>query len=236
MGDKPLYDRAIFWVALGGVAVVVGGIFVAVGVAQVTPEKVPDYFGNAWFVAGLIAIGVGILLCLVALVLFFAHQHAENHLLRSNLETLASTSTVPQASSPMSAQTAAAPSPAPARPPVDQALQVDLQALANNWAKSTNAQQEYYFKTTLLGKWAVVEGPVGGSHLDPPSLVLEIDSEKIDFKSDRLNVILYFPSNLEAMIVLFDRGKHVRVIGRVMALERNFFQVPQIELSDCELL
>ncbi len=38
---NPFYDSALFWVALGGVLVVIGGIFTGIGVAQVEGVTAP---------------------------------------------------------------------------------------------------------------------------------------------------------------------------------------------------
>jgi hypothetical protein len=80
MGDRPLYDRALFWVALGGALSVIGGIVLSVGVAQVVADTThPDLWSNRWFEVGFGAFVVGVLALVWALVLYVAHRHAEQH-------------------------------------------------------------------------------------------------------------------------------------------------------------
>jgi hypothetical protein len=73
------YERAIFWVALAGVVLVVGGIFVSLGATQVAASPGAHLWANRWFVIGICVMGLGVLALWWALTLYMAHRHAEGH-------------------------------------------------------------------------------------------------------------------------------------------------------------
>jgi hypothetical protein len=79
MQDRPLYDRAMFWLGFGGPVGAIGGIVLGVGVAQVVTKPNGSVWDNAWFDAGLAVVAIGAVLLDWALVLYLAHRHIEAH-------------------------------------------------------------------------------------------------------------------------------------------------------------
>jgi len=73
------YDRAIFWLALAGAVIVIGGIVGGGGVTQVATHSGVDLWSNGWFRAGAGIMVAGILMLWWALTLYIAHRHAEGH-------------------------------------------------------------------------------------------------------------------------------------------------------------
>lgn len=78
MDRKRLHDSSLFWATLGAAVGLIGGIFVAVGVART--EKGHELWGDGWFVFGIIVIAISVILLWWALTLFVAHHHAGKHM------------------------------------------------------------------------------------------------------------------------------------------------------------
>ncbi len=79
MLDRPLYDRAIFWLGLGGPVAAIGGILLGIGVAQVVTKPNGNLWANAWFDLGLAVVVVGAGLLDWSLVIYLAHGYVEAH-------------------------------------------------------------------------------------------------------------------------------------------------------------
>ncbi len=106
---RTLFDHALFWAAIGGSVVVVGGSLGAVGVAVVTtstPSK--SVWDEGWFVGGCVVVGIGVLVLNWAVVLFVSHRHFSKHVdeLRASPQTQIHVS--PQGSVPFYMGTATA--------------------------------------------------------------------------------------------------------------------------------
>jgi hypothetical protein len=78
MPKPPLHERASFWVAFAALPLVIGGICIPVGVAQVAGSKA-DLWQNGWFRIGGGAVVLAILLAWWSLTLRVAQWHADNH-------------------------------------------------------------------------------------------------------------------------------------------------------------
>jgi hypothetical protein len=63
-------ESAMFWVALGGVVIVVGGIFAAPGLAETQAVPKADLLSNPWFDVGVIVVVVGLAMLGWALKLY----------------------------------------------------------------------------------------------------------------------------------------------------------------------
>lgn len=65
----------MFWSALGGAVVVVGGVLTGVGVAR-TPAR-GTVWSSAWFVSGAVLVGLGGVALIWSLILHLAHGHTD---------------------------------------------------------------------------------------------------------------------------------------------------------------
>jgi hypothetical protein len=77
MHERPLYDRAIFWLGLGGSVAAIGGIVLGVGVAQVVAKQDGNLWANPWFDAGLAILVCGAGMLGWALQLYLRHSHTK---------------------------------------------------------------------------------------------------------------------------------------------------------------
>ena len=77
-GNAPtLQDRTTFWLGLGALLAVVGGVFIAI-----TPATLPQHhslWSSGWFDVGVVFVVLGLGCALWALVLYIAHRQAAAH-------------------------------------------------------------------------------------------------------------------------------------------------------------
>ena len=72
MGDRGRYDSAMFWLAFGTAASVIGLALMTIGVSRSAPGS--DLLTSLWFDCGLGLLGVGALLLVLALLLYLARR------------------------------------------------------------------------------------------------------------------------------------------------------------------
>jgi hypothetical protein len=75
MADRGRYDSAMFWLAFGTAASVIGLALMTIGVSRSAPGG--DLLTSLWFDCGLGLLGVGALLLLLALLLYLARRRTE---------------------------------------------------------------------------------------------------------------------------------------------------------------
>lgn len=75
MADRGRYDSAMFWLAFGTAASVIGLALMTIGVSRTAPGT--DLLTSLWFDCGLALLGVGALLLLLALLLYLARRRVE---------------------------------------------------------------------------------------------------------------------------------------------------------------
>lgn len=74
MSDRGRYDSAMFWLAFGTAAAVIGLALMTIGVTRTSPGA--DLLRSPWFDAGLGLLGAGVLLLLWALSLYLLRRRA----------------------------------------------------------------------------------------------------------------------------------------------------------------
>jgi hypothetical protein len=72
MADRARYDSAMFWLPFGTAAAVIGLALMTIGVTRLPASA--NVFGSVWFDAGLALLAAGVLLLLLALVLFLSRR------------------------------------------------------------------------------------------------------------------------------------------------------------------
>ena len=75
MTDRGRYDSAMFWLAFGTAAAVIGLALMTIGVTRSPAGANP--LASPWFDGGLALLGLGVLLLLWALGLYLARRRAE---------------------------------------------------------------------------------------------------------------------------------------------------------------
>ena len=75
MADRGRYDSAMFWLAFGTAAAVIGLALMTIGVSRSAPGG--DLLTSLWFDSGLGILAVGALLLLLALWLYLARRRVE---------------------------------------------------------------------------------------------------------------------------------------------------------------
>lgn len=75
MADRGRYDSAMFWIAFGTAAAVIGLALMTIGVSRSGPGD--NLLASPWFGGGLGLLVIGVLLLLWALWLFLVHRRAE---------------------------------------------------------------------------------------------------------------------------------------------------------------
>ena len=75
MADRGRYDSAMFWLAFGTAAAVIGLALMTIGVSRSAAGD--NLLRSAWFDGGLGVLAIGVLLLLLALWLFLVHRRAE---------------------------------------------------------------------------------------------------------------------------------------------------------------
>ena len=75
MADRGRYDSAMFWLAFGTAAAVIGLALMTIGVSR--SGRGDSLLSSPWFDGGLGVLMIGVLLLLLALWLFLVHRHAE---------------------------------------------------------------------------------------------------------------------------------------------------------------
>jgi hypothetical protein len=72
MSDRGRYDSAMFWLAFGTAAAVIGLALMTIGVSRSSPRE--NLLTTPWFDTGLGLLAVGVLLLLLALGLFLSRR------------------------------------------------------------------------------------------------------------------------------------------------------------------
>jgi hypothetical protein len=72
--DRGRYESAMFWLAFGTAAAVIGLALMTIGVTRSTPGA--SLLANAWFDGGLVLLVIGALMLLGALWLYLVHRRA----------------------------------------------------------------------------------------------------------------------------------------------------------------
>jgi len=72
MSDRGRYDSAMFWLAFGTAAAVIGLALMTIGVTRLPPGE--NLFASWWFDGGVALLGIGALLLLWALWLFLSRR------------------------------------------------------------------------------------------------------------------------------------------------------------------
>lgn len=72
MGDRRRYDSAMFWLAFGTAAAVIGIALMTIGVARSAPGG--NLVASLWFDGGVALLAAGVLLLLWALTLYLARR------------------------------------------------------------------------------------------------------------------------------------------------------------------
>ena len=75
MADRGRYDSAMFWLAFGTAAAVIGLALMTIGVTRSASGS--NLLASPWFDVGLVVLGVGALLLLWALLLYLARRRDE---------------------------------------------------------------------------------------------------------------------------------------------------------------
>lgn len=75
MADRGRYDSAMFWIAFGTAAAVIGLALMTIGVSRSAPGD--NLLTSPWFGGGLGLLTIGALLLLWALWLFLVHRRAD---------------------------------------------------------------------------------------------------------------------------------------------------------------
>ena len=75
MGDRARYDSAMFWLAFGTAAAVIGLALMTIGATR-SPSGA-SLFASPWFDGGLVVLGVGGVLLLWALGLYLVRRRVE---------------------------------------------------------------------------------------------------------------------------------------------------------------
>jgi hypothetical protein len=75
MADRGRYDSAMFWIAFGTAAAVIGLALMTIGVSRSAPGN--NLLTSPWFGGGLGLLVIGALLLLWALWLFLVHRRSE---------------------------------------------------------------------------------------------------------------------------------------------------------------
>jgi hypothetical protein len=74
VADRARYDSAMFWLAFGTAAAVIGLALMTIGVTRTGATE--NLFANLWFDSGGVLLGIGALLLLLALVLYLARRRS----------------------------------------------------------------------------------------------------------------------------------------------------------------
>jgi hypothetical protein len=77
MDDRRRYDSAMFWLAFGTAAAVIGIALMTIGVTRSAPGE--NLLGSRWFDGGLVLLVAGALLLLWALALYLARRRNLAH-------------------------------------------------------------------------------------------------------------------------------------------------------------
>lgn len=233
MRDKPIYDSSLFWVGFAAVLVVIGGILVGIGVADVGASADTRLWSDWWFRFGIGFVVLGLILLWWALTLYLAHRHAETHLLRGEVESMVAQAPAPRLPEAIQSE----PTPTPPRSAPKENIDLDLVGLQEGWAHLTSAQEEQFVDSNLRGRWARVSSQVADVWKTPACILFQISrKEPGPTEKTRLNVQLFFDPINAASTILLNKEDVVNVRGEVMGLVRNQYSVPQLQLSHCELL
>lgn len=85
MADRGRYDSAMFWLAFGTAASVIGLALMTIGVSRSAPGA--NLLTSLWFDSGLALLAVGGVLLVLALFLYLAHRRVEANALDKGTST-----------------------------------------------------------------------------------------------------------------------------------------------------
>ena len=164
MGDKPLYDSSMFWPPIGGVVVVIGGILISVGVAQVVPDPKASLWANVWFDCGFLAVAVGAIMLIWALVLYLAHRQANREITQTMQAALSAPTEAGRTVGDATAHRPAAPEvaapPTTIHPPHREPCELSPAELVRLFNQGGTELQSQSLVETYIGKWREVSGTV----------------------------------------------------------------------------
>lgn len=245
-----LRDRAMFWVGVAAVLAVIGGVPLAVALAQDVPEH------RALSADGLFLIGCAIeLIAIVALVwaviLNLAHGHADYHIEAWKREhpvligppgptgptgvtgvTGATGATGVGATGATGPTGAAGPvqsQPATPLPRVLVPSSVTPQFLNEFFDNRTDAQGQRSV-ASYVGKWMPLEGEVTNVQVFDTSAAVTLYVERPGRPARPIGVGLWFPVNAIDQVGLLGPNDPIAVIGRITRISAY-----DMELRDCEL-
>jgi hypothetical protein len=244
MPDKPFYDSSLFWVGFAAVIVVIGGILIGIGVADVGASASTQLWSDWWFRSGLGCVVLGLVMLWWALTLYFAHRHAEKHIqafqlqpLHSRSDTAQRTSKVPQLptqqqSTPVQSQpqpTASQPTSTPTAPTTlsNRTLCLlspkELTRLFNQGATQLQSQS---LVETYIGQWRQVVGIV--SAVEKLNVVVTSVSCT---DTDQIHLSLFFdPATWDVSLRGLMPGDSVKANGELMSVHTH-----QVVFKNCEL-
>jgi hypothetical protein len=231
MQNRPLYDRATFWLQLGGALSTIGGIVVAIGVAQVVTKPDANLWANLWFDGGLAVVAVGVALLGWALVLYLADKQVERrtpgaeelgYVKRTLPPTPQIPLTIPTYSRALSAE------PAKVERIYSDATVAYLVGLGRT-PNLTGAERARLVEPQV-GKWLRIEGVVDDVNAYKSFVQVLICSEPRDPTIPC--TVAHFDRDIDRAAAL-PKGARIRVAGRFTGTSNINASV---SLDDCELL
>jgi len=213
MRDKPFYDSALFWVALGGVVVTIGGIL--------------------WSHGGLIAVVVGSLMLLWSLVLFLAHNHAERHIqgyLAQRQHSFEERSEVSRQMQPAPRSVTQAVAKAGPKAPIvldREQCKLSPKELVRLFRQGGTEFQGQGLVKPYIGQWREVVGAV-----IQISQANDVVLAVVCTDPDGVRLDLFFdPSAWAERLQGVMAGDQIRAFGRVRSVQKG-----QVIFGDCELV
>lgn len=228
MGEKPLYDSALFWVALTAMAVVVAVTFIPLGIAQAATAHATDLWGNWLFRIGIGAAVLAFLMLDWAVVLFLAHHQADRKITRPMQAALSAPThaEVRQTLAPPE-QLGSTPPPV-GLPPPREPCKLSPGELARLFSQGATELQAQSLVETYIGKWREVSGTVsdvkqhnqymiGVTATDPDKVTLTLFFDPIQW-GERLRGLM--------------SGDSVKAAGNVTGVSQGHVLFRDCEIAD----
>jgi hypothetical protein len=225
MQYRPLYDRATFWLQLGGALSTIGGIVVAIGVAQVVTKPDANLWANLWFDGGLAVVAVGVALLGWALVLYLADKQVERRVERRT---------------PGAVELRPTKRPAPPKPQIPLTMPANVERIYSDATVAylvglgrtpnlTGAERARLVEPQV-GKWLRIEGVVDDVNTYKGFVQVLICSEPRDPTIPC--TVAHFNRDIDRAAAL-PKGARIRAAGRFTGTSPVNASVT---LDDCELL